>query len=145
MRAIVQRVKKSSVKVAGKTVGEIGQGLNILLGIKNDDTEAKADKLAQKILKLRIFDDQSEKINLSVSEKRASILVISQFTLYADTSKGNRPSFSAAAPPEKANKLYNYFIQKLKESNLNIATGIFGAKMEVEIINDGPVTIIIEI
>lgn len=145
MRAIVQRVKKSSVKVAGKTVGEIGQGLNILLGIKNDDTEAKADKLAQKILKLRIFEDQSGKINLSVSEKRASILVISQFTLYADTSKGNRPSFIAAAPPEKANKLYNYFIQKLKESNLNVATGIFGAKMEVEIINDGPVTIIIEI
>lgn len=145
MRAIVQRVKKSSVKVAGKTVGEIGQGLNILLGIKNDDTEAKADKLAQKILKLRIFEDQSGKINLSVSEKRASILVISQFTLYADTSKGNRPSFIAAAHPEKANKLYNYFIQKLKESNLNVATGIFGAKMEVEIINDGPVTIIIEI
>lgn len=144
MKAIVQRVKKSSVKVDGKIIAQISFGLNILLGVGINDTEQDAINLADKILKLRIFEDESGKMNLSILDIQGSILVISQFTLYADTSKGNRPSFIKAALPEKAEKLYHLFIEKLNESGLNIANGVFGAKMEIEIINDGPVTIFIE-
>jgi D-tyrosyl-tRNA(Tyr) deacylase len=145
MKAVIQRVKKSSVKVNDKIINQINEGLNILIAIKQDDNEQKATKLAQKILKLRIFEDENGKMNLSILDKRYSILVISQFTLYADTSEGNRPSFTLSASPDKAKRLYDFFIEELKKSGLNIATGIFGAKMEVEIINDGPVTIIMEI
>ncbi len=144
MKAIIQKVKQSSVKINGKIVAQIEQGLNILLGVGIKDTEENAINLADKILKLRIFEDKSGKMNLSVLDIKGAILVISQFTLYADTSKGNRPSFKNVAPPETAKKIYELFIERLKLSGLNIAHGYFGAKMEVKIINVGPVSIIME-
>lgn len=143
MKAIVQRVLKSSVMVDNKTVGEIGTGINVLLGITNSDTEAQADLLAGKIARLRVFCDSDDKMNLSVLDIGGSALVISQFTLCADIKKGNRPSFTESADPEVAKRLYELFIEKLKSNGIdNVQTGVFAAKMKLEIINDGPVTIV---
>lgn len=145
MRIVIQRVSEASVKIDGLINGEIGKGLLILLGIENDDEQMDADWLVQKIIGLRIFSDQEGKMNLNLSDIGGNILVISQFTLHASTKKGNRPSYIQAARPEKAIPLYEYFIEKLKLlSNTSIETGIFGADMKVSLVNDGPVTIIID-
>ena len=143
MRAVIQRVKNAEVKINDKIVGKIGRGLLVLLAIHRDDTEDKIEKLAVKIINLRIFADKEDKMNLSVKDVEGEILVVSQFTLYGDTSKGNRPSFIESARPDKAIPYYKKFIEKIKGSGLKTATGEFGAMMEVELINDGPVTVII--
>ena len=144
MRALVQRVTKGSVTIDGKVNGAIGRGLVILLGITHSDTEKDADFVADKCVDLRIFEDENSKMNKSLEETGGEILLISQFTLYAATRKGRRPSFDEAARPEVAEPLYEYFIKKLKERNIRVATGIFGADMHVEIHNDGPVTMMVE-
>ena len=145
MKAVVQRVKKAKVVVNNKIIGSIRKGLLVLLGVTHEDTEENADFLVQKILKLRIFNDENDKMNLSVKDVGGEILVVSQFTLYADTvSSGNRPSFTNAAKPDKANKLYEYFKEKCKSEGIKVQSGEFGAHMEVELLNDGPVTIVIE-
>lgn len=144
MRAVLQRVRKAAVSIDGKVVGEIGNGLVILLGVKNGDREEDAKFLADKCLNMRIFADEQNKFNLSVRDVMGDILAISQFTLYADTRKGRRPSFIEAAPPAISEPLYENFIACLKESGLNVACGKFGAMMLVEIFNDGPVTVIVE-
>ena len=144
MRALVQRVKKGSVTIDGKVNGSIGQGLVILLGITHTDTEKDADFVADKCVDLRIFEDENGKMNKSLEETGGSILLISQFTLYAATRKGRRPSFDAAARPEYAEVLYEYFIRKLRNRGITVETGIFGADMQVEIHNDGPVTMLVE-
>lgn len=144
MKAVIQRVKNADVKVDGKTTGEIGQGLLVLLGVGPEDTEKTADEMVQKICKLRIFTDENDKINLSVKDINGEILVVSQFTLYADCQKGNRPSFVNAAPPDKAEQLYEYFKEQCKKEVKNVQCGIFGADMKVSLLNDGPVTIILE-
>lgn len=142
MRAVIQRVEESSVSVDGKTIGEIGNGFMILLGVEDDDTEKDADILAKKTANLRIFEDEEGKMNLSLKDKGYSALVISQFTLLADTKKGNRPSFIKAARPEKAVPLYERFMEQLKENGIEkVEHGEFGAEMKVRILNDGPVTI----
>jgi D-tyrosyl-tRNA(Tyr) deacylase len=143
MKLIIQRVSKSSVSVDNKIVGKINNGLNILVGFTLDDNELIVDKIIDKILKLRIFDDNNNKINLSLKDVGGEILLISQFTLYADTRNGNRPSFTQAAKPEVAKKLYDYMLFKLS-SSVKTNSGVFGANMIVEIINDGPLTIIID-
>ena len=144
MRAVVQRVKKGSVSIDGKIVGQINKGLVILLGVKNGDTEADAKFLADKCVNLRIFADETGKFNLSALDIGGELLTISQFTLYADTRKGRRPSFIEAAPPEISEPLYENFIAYLQESGLKVTTGEFGAMMLVEIHNDGPVSVILE-
>lgn len=144
MRAVVQRVKEASVSIDGKIVGQINKGLVILLGVKNGDISDDAKFLADKCVNLRIFSDEAGKSNLSALDVGGELLAISQFTLYADTRKGRRPSFIEAAPPEVSEPLYNKFVTYLKESGLKTATGEFGAMMLVEIHNDGPVTIILE-
>lgn len=144
MKAVIQRVRNAEVKVDGKITGKINQGLLIFLGVGPEDTEKNADELVQKISNLRIFRDKEEKMNLSVKDIDGEILVVSQFTLYANCKKGNRPSFIEAAPPEKAEKLYEYFKEKCKKEVKNVQSGIFGADMKVSLINDGPVTIILE-
>jgi len=144
MRAVVQRVKRARVNVEDEVVGKIGPGLLVLLGVAKSDTRADADYLATKILGLRIFDDQSGKMNLSVANTRGSILAVSQFTLYGDARKGKRPSFDQAAPPEPAKELYEYFVQKIRESGIACETGRFQAMMQVELVNDGPVTILLD-
>ena len=141
MRALVQRVTKASVSVAGETKGDIGLGLLVLLGVTHKDTRTEAIKLATKISKLRIFNDEAGKMNKSVQDIGGAVLVISQFTLYADARKGNRPSYTNAAPPEPANALYEHFNEALRKTGLEVATGVFGADMDVELINQGPVTI----
>ena len=143
MKVIIQRVSKSIVYVDNKIVGKINAGLNILVGFTVDDNEIIVDKLIDKMLKLRIFDDKNNKINLSLKEVGGEILLISQFTLYADTKNGNRPSFTKAAKTELAKKLYDYMFLKLS-SSVKTFSGVFGANMIVEIINDGPLTIIID-
>jgi D-tyrosyl-tRNA(Tyr) deacylase len=143
MKVIIQRVSKSIVYVDNKIVGKINAGLNILVGFTVDDNEIIVDKLIDKMLKLRIFDDKNYKINLSLKEVGGEILLISQFTLYADTKNGNRPSFTKAAKTELAKKLYDYMFLKLS-SSVKTFSGVFGANMIVEIINDGPLTIIID-
>ncbi len=144
MRAVVQRVSKASVSVDGRTVGSIGQGMVVLLGVTHDDGEEEAKFLARKIANLRIFADDEGKFNLSALELNREALVVSQFTLYGDTRKGRRPSFTEAAPPDIAAPLVDKFVRYLRQEGLHVETGIFGAMMVVEIHNDGPVTIILE-
>jgi D-aminoacyl-tRNA deacylase len=144
MRAVVQRVSRCKVTVDGRVAGEIGRGLLVLLGVAKGDTDAAADYLMQKILGLRIFEDADEKMNLSVQETQGEILVVSQFTLYGDVRKGKRPSFDAAARPEEAKRLYDYFVGKVRESGLRCETGQFQAMMDVELVNAGPVTILVD-
>lgn len=144
MRAVVQRVSRARVSVNGEAVGGIGQGLLVLLGIAKADTDADADYLAAKVIGLRIFDDESGKMNLSVADVGGSILAVSQFTLYGDVRKGKRPSFDEAAPPQIACKLYEYFVKKIRESGIACETGRFQAMMQVELVNDGPVTILLD-
>ena len=141
MRALVQRVAWASVAVAGETVGEIGQGLLVLLGITESDNEVEAQKLATKISKLRIFNDEAGKMNRSVKDVGGAALVVSQFTLYADARKGNRPSYVHAARPEQAIPLYEKFSDLLRQETLEVASGVFGADMDVALLNQGPVTI----
>lgn len=144
MRALIQRVSKASVSIDGETVGRIGEGIVILLGVTHEDAEKDADYLAEKCANLRIFEDENGKMNLSTVDVGGNALIVSQFTLYGDTRKGRRPSYSDAALPEKAIPLYEYFIEKVKESGLSVATGRFGARMDVDIHNQGPVTLMIE-
>jgi D-aminoacyl-tRNA deacylase len=144
MRAVIQRVSLAEVKVAGEPVGRIGHGLCVFLGIGKNDGESNADHLAEKIKNLRIFEDENGKMNRSAEEARQEILVVSQFTLYGDCRKGNRPSFSNAAPPDDAEKLYKYFVQRLRGAGLGVETGQFKARMDVTLTNDGPVTFIVE-
>jgi len=144
VRAIVQRVSRAAVTVDERSVGQIDQGLMILLGIKSGDTEEKARWLARKIAGLRIFSDAQGKFNLSVKDVGGSALVVSQFTLYGDARKGRRPSFTSAALPNVAEPLVNRFVELLRAEGLRVETGIFGAVMQVEIHNDGPVTLILE-
>ena len=144
MRAVVQRVKKGSVEIEEKEIGKIEKGLVILLGVGQNDTEKDAEYLAEKIVNLRIFEDKEGKMNLSVKDINGRILVISQFTLYGDCKKGRRPSFISAALPDKAVKLYDYFVKSIKNYGLKIETGEFQAMMLVKIYNDGPVTILLD-
>lgn len=143
MRAVVQRVTRAKVEVGGEVVGEIGRGLVVLLGVGKADTRHDADYMAGKITALRVFADESGKMNRSVLEARGSLLVISQFTLYGDVSRGNRPGFDLAAPPELARSLYDYFLAALAARNVPYKTGVFQAHMTVELVNDGPVTILV--
>lgn len=144
MRLLIQRVSKASVKVEGECVGKINKGFLVFLGITHGDTKDNVDYLVNKLYNLRVFEDENEKMNLSIKDINGEILIVSQFTLYADTSHGNRPSFINAAKPYKANELYEYFIEKAKQTGLKIEAGIFGADMKVELLNDGPVTILLE-
>lgn len=144
MRAIVQRVSRCRVTVGGNIVGEIGHGLLVLLGVSKTDTEAAADYLVEKIIGLRIFEDAEEKMNLSVQDTGGALLVVSQFTLYGDVRRGKRPSFDAAARPEEAKRLYEYFVDRVRAAGLRCETGQFQAMMEVELINSGPVTILLD-
>lgn len=144
MRAVVQRVKKSSVKVDGEIVGAIQNGLNVLIGICKDDTLDDLKYIVEKVINLRIFHDDNDKMNLSVKDINGAILAISQFTLYGDCRKGRRPNFMNALGGNEAEKLYDKFIEMLRETGIEIATGVFGAHMDVEIQNDGPVTILLD-
>lgn len=144
MKLVVQRVKNANVKVEGKTVGEIEQGFLVLLGVTHTDTKETADYLVKKLCNLRIFEDENEKMNLSLKDVGGKLLIVSQFTLYADCTGGNRPSFVNAAKPDMANELYEYFCEKCKENGIEVQKGIFGADMKVSLLNDGPVTIILE-
>ncbi|HVO93465.1 MAG TPA: D-aminoacyl-tRNA deacylase [Terriglobales bacterium] len=144
MRAVIQRVVGARVSVADAIVGRIGPGLCILLGVTHADTGGDAERLADKIRQLRIFEDDQGKMNRSVVESGGALLVVSQFTLYGDCRKGNRPSFTDAAPAAQAEQLYNCFIERLRQSGLNPATGVFQAHMQVALVNDGPVTLILE-
>ena len=144
MRAVVQRVTHARVTVDNKVVGEIGHGLLVLLGVAKEDAETDADYLSDKITALRVFEDASGKMNLSLGEAEGSMLVVSQFTLYGDVRRGKRPSFDQAAPPEKARQLYEYFVEKIRAAGLRCETGTFQAMMQVELVNDGPVTILLD-
>lgn len=144
MKFIVQRVNKSQVEVEEKIVGKIDKGFMVLIGITHNDTKEIADFLVRKLINLRVFEDKNGKMNLSLKDVQGSLLLISQFTLYADCTSGNRPSFTNAAKPEFANELYEYIIEECKKQIPNVQTGIFGADMQVSLVNDGPVTIILE-
>ena len=144
MRIVIQRTKKSSVKVNSKIVGAIGNGLTLLVGFTDTDTSKEIDYMVEKVINLRIFDDENGVMNKCLLDINGSILSISQFTLYADASKGRRPSYVKALSGDKATLLYDEFNRKLKEKNIHVETGIFGADMEVSLINDGPVTILLE-
>ena len=144
MRAVVQRVSRASVTVANELTGEIGPGLMVLLGVTTTDTEADAIWLAEKIVGLRIFDDDDGKMNRSVADINGGVLVVSQFTLYGDARRGKRPSFDAAAPPEQARELYEFFVQRIRDDGLPCHTGRFQQTMQVELVNEGPVTILLE-
>lgn len=145
MRAVVQRVKKSELSIDGKLYSSIGNGFMVLLGITDTDTEAEMKALADKILKLRVFEDENQKMNLALGDINGELQVVSQFTLYADCHHGNRPSFINAGKPEYANSLYEKFIEYCKNnSNIPVKTGVFGADMQINLINDGPVTIMLE-
>ena len=144
MRAVVQRVTHARVTVDNKVVGDIGHGLLVLLGVAKEDAETDANYLADKITGLRVFEDASGKMNLSLGEAEGSMLVVSQFTLYGDVRRGKRPSFDQAAPPEKARQLYEYFVEKVRAAGLRCETGAFQAMMQVELVNDGPVTILLD-
>ena len=144
MKVVVQRVSQAEVRVGGEVVGRISRGMLVFVGVGKDDTEEDADYLAQKVMQLRMFEDSDGKMNLSSSETGAQVLVVSQFTLYGDCRKGRRPSFDAAADPQKGEKLYNHFVQELRGQNIKVETGQFRARMDVTLTNDGPVTFIIE-
>jgi len=144
MRVVVQRVTRASVMVEGETVGEIGGGLVVLLGVAHDDGETDARYLVEKIVALRVFDDAEGRMNLSLAETGGGLLVVSQFTLYGDTRRGRRPSWSEAAPPEVAGPLYEFFVREARRIVSRVETGKFGRMMEVELVNDGPVTLLID-
>lgn len=144
MRAVLQRVTYGRVEVEGATVGEIGPGLLVLLGVAKGDSERDAEFLAAKVAQLRIFNDGDGKMNLSVLDTGGSVLVVSQFTLYGDCRKGRRPSFDSAAPPKEAQELYEHFVNALRQTAMRVETGIFQADMKVSLLNDGPVTLIVE-
>ena len=144
MRGLIQRVTRASVAVDGQTVGAIDQGLLLLLGIENSDDEKIADKLLHKILAYRVFSDADGKMNCNVQQVAGGVLVVSQFTLAADTSRGLRPGFSTAAEPARAQALYDYFVEHLRAQHPTVATGVFAANMQVSLINDGPVTFLLE-
>ena len=144
MRAVVQRVTESSVVVSDRVEGSIGEGLLVLLGVAGTDTEQDADYLAEKIVNLRIFDDEQGKMNRSLVDTGGSMLVVSQFTLFGDARKGRRPSFTDAARPEAANILYEYFVNRVRSFGLKVETGVFQATMKVSLVNDGPVTILLD-
>ena len=144
MRAVVQRVSRSQVLVNGQITGQIGLGLLVLLGVGRDDTETDANYLAEKIRGLRVFEDAQGKMNRSVEEVCGSVLAVSQFTLYGDVRRGKRPSFDAAAPPDKARQLYEFFVERLRTAGLRCETGRFQEKMSVELVNQGPVTILLD-
>ena len=143
MRAVVQRVSHAQVKVDGKVVGKIEKGYLVLLGVKEGDTKKEADFLANKVVNLRVFEDENDKMNLSIKDVGGEMLIVSQFTLYGDASHGNRPSFTEAAKPEEANSLYEYFCEKVGQE-VHVEKGVFQAEMKVELLNDGPVTILLE-
>ena len=144
MKIILQKVKKASVSVENKVVGSIDKGYCLLVGVHKESTEEDAKYLAKKVVQARLFEDENDKINLSLKDVGGSILSVSQFTLYADTKKGNRPSFTSAAGAEKANQLYEKFNEFLREEGVTVETGIFQTMMEVNIVNDGPITIVYE-
>lgn len=144
MKIILQRVLNASVSVNGEIKGQIDKGYLVLLGVGQDDTQEDCDRLAEKIVNLRIFSDENDKINLSLKDVEGSLLIVSQFTLYADCRKGNRPNFIQAGKPDMAQKLYEYFILKCKEKVSNVQAGVFGADMKVSLTNDGPFTIVLE-
>lgn len=144
MRAVVQRVTRASVRVGGETVGEIAGGLAVLLGVARDDKREDAAYLVDKTLSLRVLDDEEGRINLSVAEAGGSLLVVSQFTLYGDVRRGRRPSWADAAPPELAEPLYEFFVAEARSRGASVATGSFRRMMEVELVNDGPVTILLD-
>ena len=144
MRAVVQRVSRCRVQVDGEVVGQIGRGLLVLLGVGKADNESAADYLVEKILGLRIFEDDQEKMNLSIQDKAGEVLVVSQFTLFGDVRRGRRPSFDGAARPEEAKRIYEYFVIKVRESGIRCETGQFQAMMDVELVNEGPVTILLD-
>ncbi|MEP1382742.1 MAG: D-aminoacyl-tRNA deacylase [Paraglaciecola sp.] len=140
MIALIQRVKHAKVEVDSNVVGEIGTGSLVLLGVEKDDDQNKADKLLNKVMNYRMFSDENGKMNLNIQQVKGELLVVSQFTLVADTKSGNRPSFSKGATPERGLELYNYFVNKCKQSDIKCETGKFGADMQVSLVNDGPVT-----
>ncbi|MCI5667877.1 MAG: D-aminoacyl-tRNA deacylase [Oscillospiraceae bacterium] len=144
MKVVIQRCDSASVSVGGKTVGQIDKGFMVLLGVGQEDTKADCERLAAKMIGLRIFSDDNGKINLSLKDVGGSLLVISQFTLYADTHKGHRPNFLQAKEPAEAERLYEYFVEVCRRSVPNVQTGEFGAEMKVSLVNDGPFTIILE-
>ena len=144
MRACIQRVSRARVTVAGEVCGQIGSGMLVLLGVAEGDSEADARQLAEKIAGLRIFEDDREKMNLSIGDVTGAMLVVSQFTLLGDCRKGRRPSFTTAAPPELAEKLYRVFVDTVAGQGIEVATGRFREHMEVELVNDGPVTLLVE-
>ncbi|MBG9983379.1 D-tyrosyl-tRNA(Tyr) deacylase [Aerococcaceae bacterium DSM 111022] len=144
MRIIIQKAKKAAVKVDEKTISSIDKGFVVFVGITHDDSQKDADYCARKVANMRLFEDQDDKTNLSLADVGGSVLSISQFTLYANTRKGNRPSFVNAADPEVANNLYEYFNEQLRSYDLVVETGVFGAHMEIDFINDGPMTILID-
>lgn len=144
MRIVIQRVTRASVTVNGEVTGKIGKGYLILLGVSETDDEKICEKFADKIAKLRIFEDENEKINLSVADVGGEMLIVSQFTLYADCRKGNRPSFTNAGSPDKAERLYEYFKSLMIQKGFKTESGIFGADMKVELLNDGPFTVILD-
>ena len=144
MRVVLQRVTQSQVDIYNKTVGKISNGFLVLLGVGQGDTEAHVDKLIEKIIKLRVFEDEDGKMNKDIVQVGGEMLVVSQFTLYANCKKGNRPSFVDAAPPDEANRLYEYFVDEAKKQGVEVQTGQFAAYMKVSLVNDGPVTIILD-
>lgn len=144
MKVLIQRVERASVSIDNKLFSQIGAGMLVLLGVEKGDTTENADKLAEKLVKLRIFEDENQKMNLSIVDTKGEMLVVSQFTLCGDCKKGTRPSFDKSAEPKIANELYEYFVSKLNEYNIPCQTGKFGAMMSVELINDGPVTFMVE-
>lgn len=144
MRAVIQRVSRARVTVEGRIVGQIAQGLLVLLGVARTDNESAADYLAEKISGLRIFEDETGKMNLCVADVKGEVLVVSQFTLYGDVRRGKRPSFDAAAPPEQARALYEVVVERFRALGIPCQTGVFQAMMQVELVNDGPVTILLD-
>lgn len=144
MKIVIQRAEKAKVSVDGEVVGQIGKGFMVLVGVGPEDTKQNADFLVNKMCNLRVFEDEQGKMNLSIKDVGGQILAISQFTLYADCKKGNRPSFTGAAKPEQANELYEYFMEEIRKQGIKVEHGMFGAHMKVDFINDGPVTILLE-